>query len=401
MLNFAQEEKFEAAARCRDTIRSLERLNQKQSVVASPDVNMDVFGFYGDDAISCMSVMYIRNGVVADKSDFVFNSEAIVDAEALASYIAEHYIGKDYIPPNIAVSFDIDFEDVEILESFLSERASHRVYIKKPVRGVNRELVSVVEKNAQEKARQAELNAKKDESVLVNLAKTLHLETVPERIEAYDISNIGAENITAGMVVYENAKPLKSDYRLFKIKTVNNGAPDDYSSMREALSRRIKHLKEDESGAFSILPDLILLDGGKGHVSVVKEVLREEGVDIPIFGMVKDDFHKTRALCTDIEEINIAKDRAVFVLIYSIQEEVHRFTVGKTMAAKRSTMKHSSLEKIDGIGPAKAKRLLEAFGTLAALKNAPEREIEAIKGISNTDAKNVYEYFHKKEEIKK
>lgn len=395
MLEFASEEKFEAAARCRDTIRALERLNQKQSVVASPDVNMDVFGLYSDDVISCMSVMYIRNGVVADKSDFVFNSEAIIDEEALSSYIAEHYIGKEYIPSVISLSFDMTDEDIATLESFLSERAGHRVYIKKPARGANKELSMVVAQNAQEKARQTKLNAKKDESVLINLASLLQLETVPERIEAYDISNIGAESITAGMVVYENAKPLKSDYRLFKIKTVN-GAPDDYSSMREALSRRIKHLKEDTSGAFSILPDLILLDGGKGHVSVAKEVLREEGIDIPVFGMVKDDFHKTRALCTDSAEINIAKDRAVFVLVYSIQEEVHRFTVGKTMASKRSTMKHSSLEKISGIGPAKAKRLLEAFGTLSALKNAAESEIRAVKGISEADAERIYEYFHGK-----
>lgn len=399
MYAFALEEKFEAAARCRDTIRALERLNQKQSVVASPEVNMDVFGFYTDEVISCMSVMYIRNGAVADKSDFVFNTEAIVDVEALASYIAEHYMQRDYIPSAISVSFDMEIDDIETLETFLSERCGRKVHIKKPVRGANKELAAVVAKNAEEKARQTKMDAQKDEGVLVNLAKTLKLETVPERIEAYDISNIGAENITAGMVVYEGGKSLKSDYRIFKIKTVQ-GNPDDYMSMREAIRRRIKHLKEDSTGAFSIMPDLILIDGGKGHIAAVKEVLREENIEIPIFGMVKDDFHKTRALCTDNEEISIAKDRAVFMLIYSIQEEVHRFTVGKTMASKRSTMKHSSLEKISGIGPSKAKKLLEAFGTLTSLKNATKSEIQAVKGISEADAIKVYEYFSERREDK-
>jgi excinuclease ABC subunit C len=266
------------------------------------------------------------------------------------------------------------------------------VLLKHPLRGNNKELTNTVLKNAQEKARQIKLSAQKDESVLVNLAQTLSLEALPIRIEAYDISNIGSENITAGMIVFENGKPKKSDYRLFKIKTVE-GKPDDYASMREALKRRIAHLKSDTSGSFSEYPDLLLIDGGKGHISVVKEVLSEENVDIPVFGMVKDEFHKTRALCTDTEEISIAKDRAIFMLIYNIQEEVHRFTVGKTTSAKRRTLKHSSLESIDGIGPSKAKKLLGAFGTLAALQNATEDEILAVKGISRIDAENVYKYF--------
>ena len=394
MLALAEAEKYEAAAKCRDTIRALERLNQKQSVVASPKTNIDVFGFYTDDIVSCMSVMNVRNGVVNDKTDFVFNSEAITDNEALTSFITEHYMHSDSIPRDIMLSFELEDEDVIILESFLSERAGHRVYIKKPERGTNRELVDVVLNNATEKARQIKIETQKDQSLLFNLASLLKLEVIPERIEAYDISNIGRENITAGMVVYENGKPLKSDYRLFKMKTVKD-MTDDYASMREALKRRLTHLKEDKSGAFSKYPDLILIDGGKGHVSVVKEVLRTENIDIPVFGMVKDDFHKTRALCTDTEEINIAKERTIFMLIYGIQEEVHRFTVGKVNAAKRSTIKHSSLEKIDGIGPSKAKKLLLGFGTMGALKKASKDEISAIEGISKKDAERIYRYFNK------
>ena len=395
MLAFAEAEKYEAAAKCRDTVRALERLNQKQNVVASPDTNIDVFGFYTDDIVSCMSVMYIRNGVVSDKADFVFNSEAITDNEALMSFITEHYMYSDSIPRSVMLSFELDREDSQTLEAFLSERAGHRVYIKTPERGSFKELVNVVCNNATEKARQTKLETQKDQSVLWNLASMLKLEVIPERIEAYDISNIGRENITAGMVVYKNGKPSKNDYRLFKIKTVTD-TTDDYSSMKEALKRRIRHLKEDKSGSFAEYPDLLLIDGGKGHVSVVKEVLHSEGIDIPVFGMVKDDFHKTRALCTDTEEINIARERAIFMLIYGIQEEVHRFTVDKVNAAKRSTLKRSSLEKIDGIGPSKAKKLLLGFGTVAALKKATVEEISAIKGITQRDAENIYAYFNQK-----
>lgn len=397
MYIFAQEEKFEAAAKCRDTVKALERLNQKQSVVAAPDVDMDVFGFYSDDLVSCMSVMYVRNGIVNDKADFIFNSDAIIDDESIISFLVEHYISRDSIPSLIYVSFDVNEEDLNALERFLGERAGHRVYLKKAVRGVNKELTAVVCKNAEEKARQKKLEIQKDEDVLWDMTKLLRLEAVPERIEAYDISNIGKENITAGMVVYQNGKPLKTDYRLFKIKTVKDNT-DDYASMREALTRRIKHLKEDNSGAFSIYPDLLLIDGGKGHVSTVKDVLKENGIDIPVFGMVKDDYHKTRALCTDSEEISIARERGIYMLIYAIQEEVHRFTVGKVSAAKRSTLKHSSLEKIEGIGPVKARKLLGAFGTLSALKKASVSEITAVRGISEQDAYNVFQYFNQKKE---
>ncbi len=392
MYKFAEEEKFESASKCRDTIRALERLHQKQSVVASPDVNADIFGLYSEDAASCISVMYIRNGIVNDKTDYLFNSDAIVDKESLATFIAEHYMQRDHIPQNVELSFALDEEDIRMLEEFLGNKGGHRVYIKKPERGIFKDLTSVVVGNAEEKARQAKLTAQKDEEVLIKLAQLLQLESIPERIEAYDISNIGTENITAGMVVYKNAKPCKADYRLFKIKSLH-GVTDDYASMREALQRRIRHLKEDDTGSFASYPDLLLIDGGKGHVGVVKEVLCEEGINIPVFGMVKDDFHKTRALCTEDEEINIARERAIFMLIYGIQEEVHRFTVGKTTAAKRSTLKHSSLEKISGIGPAKAKAIMHHFGTLAAVKNASVSEICTVKGIGEKDAQSIYDYF--------
>ena len=229
----------------------------------------------------------------------------------------------------------------------------------------------------------------KDNSTLFRLAELLELESIPQIIEAYDISNIGAEHKTGGMVVYVDGKPRKSSYRSFNIKDVEG--TDDYACMRETLRRRLSHLGDMNS--MGEYPDLILLDGGKTHVSAVQEVMYEMGIDIPVFGMVKDDYHKTRALCTETEEISIAREQAVYGLIYRIQEEVHRFTVSKMTNAKAKTVKKSSLEKIKGIGSSKAKVLLAHFGGISAIKNATFDELVAVKGISKADAQNIIDYY--------
>ena len=394
MMMYAEAEQFEAAARCRDTIRALKQLSQKQNVVADPDINTDVFGLYTDNSFACISTMYIRDGAVANKNDFSLSADALTDSGAVSAFIVEHYMMSGYIPKLIVVSFELEDGDKADLEAFLSQRLGSKVTIKHPERGQMSELCKICVQNAEEIVKQNRLTAQKDEEVLLTLARLLGLETLPERIEAYDISNIGTENITAGMVVFKNGKASKSDYRSFNIQSVV-GKPDDYASMYEALLRRFEHLK-DNSGSFSEYPDLILIDGGKGHIGIAKEAMRKAGVDIPMFGMVKDDFHKTRALCTETEEINIAREQSVFMLIYKIQEEVHRFTVGRTTNAKRKTLKHSSLEKIQGIGPVKAKKLLVGMGTLAAIKNASQEELEAVNGITDADAYNIYNYFHSK-----
>lgn len=392
MITFAEAELFESAAKCRDTIEALRRLSQKQHMVASPDTNVDVFALSTVEAFSCMSVMYVRDGAVIDKADFLLESDVLTESAALASFLTEHYMQKEAIPKQVMVSFDLEEDDSELLALFLSERAGRKVTVKKPERGTFFALCKTALDNAEEKVRQSRREAQQDEGVLISLAELLGLETLPERIEAYDISNIGNENITAGMVVFQNGKPKKSDYRVFHIKSIQQA--DDYASMREALRRRLKHLKEDQNGSFSELPDLLLIDGGRGHIGVVREVLQEEGVEIPVFGMVKDDYHKTRALCTEDREINIAREKAIFMLIYKIQEEVHRFTVGQTTNAKRKTMKHSSLEKIDGIGAVKAKKLMAALGTIGCIKQASVEELAAIRGITQTDAQRIYDYFH-------
>jgi len=395
MESFAEAERYEAAARCRDTIIALKNLNEKQHVVAAPGTEHDVFGLYTDEICSSISVMYVRDGAVTDKADYVFGASVIADSETLSSFITEHYRIRDYIPKTILLSFNLEDEDMKMITEYLSDKAGRKVTVKTPERGDLHRLCETVNDNATERARRYAADARSDESVLLDITELLRLEVLPERIEAYDVSNIGADNKVCGMVVYEDGRFNKADYRSFNIKEVKG--TDDYASMREAMARRFSHLLSDESGSFSRYPDLILLDGGRGHVSCVKELAREMGIDIPIFGMVKDDFHKTRALCTESDEINIAKNKAVYMLIYRIQEEVHRFSVSKSSNAKRSTLRHSSLEKIKGIGAAKAAKLLKELGGLGGVKKASEDELAAIKGISRADAANIVEYFSLKQ----
>lgn len=391
--------RFEEAARCRDSIAALKRLGEKQKAVGSPDFECDVIALARDDAGDCASVFYVRGGYIADSEHFLFAPDAITAGEEgeadspLSAFILGLYQSREYIPKEILLSFPLPEEEMAVLSACLSERAGHRTTVRTPQRGDARQLCLMAERDA---AQHGENQRKRDEGdmkVLVRLASLLELETVPERIEVYDISNLGSEHITAGMIVAENARFKKSDYRYFKIRTVA-GAPDDYASMREVILRRVAHL-EDSSGSYSVRPDLILLDGGRGHVSVVREALREAGVDIPVFGLVKDEHHKTRTVVGEEEEIGIARDPLVFPFLYKLQEEVHRFTVSGMSAAKRKTLRTSSLEKVKGIGPAKAKALLQHFGTLANMRGASVSEIEAVRGLSRREAENVYEFLHK------
>ena len=372
MYAHAEAERYEQAAKCRDTLAALDRIGERQKVVASPDTEQDVIAFYADELCACISIFYIRAGVLQDKNDFLFGADALPEPEEITAFLCRHYAMREDIPSRVLLSFSTDDEEIATLGEYLHHVSGHRVQVRVPERGELHTLCDMAQKNAAEQARlfTAETN----------------------RTEAYDISNIGSEHLTAGMIVCEEGKFKKSDYRTFRIGSVEG--TDDYASMREALDRRLSHLGDDE-GSFSNLPDLILLDGGRGHVSTIRELLAEKGLDIPVFGMVKDDFHKTRALCTENEEISIARVQDVFTLIYRIQEEVHRYTIGRMTQAKRKTVRTSSLTKIPGIGDAKAKKLLSAFGGLAALKKATCGQIAAVPGISAKDADNIVAYFKK------
>lgn len=396
MYAHAEAERYEAAARCRDTIAALDRLGQKQTVVAAPDTEQDVIGFFADEVTSCVSVFYIRGGAVVDKEDCLAGMERILDEETLSSFICEHYASREYIPKTILLSFPLEEGEKEALSQYLAQLCGHKVLLRTPERGASRTLCELVVSNAAERVRQFRLHAEEDEAALVRLSELLQID-YPQRIEAYDISNLGQEHLTAGMVVLEDGKLAKSEYRTFRIRSVEG--TDDYASMSEALDRRLAHLSDAE-GSFSRRPDLILLDGGRGHVGVVRALMQQRGLDIPVFGMVKDDFHKTRALCSDRDEISIAKEKAVFVMLYKLQEEVHRFTVSRMEAAKTKTLTHSVLTKIPGIGDKKAKILLKTLGSASAVKVATEAELAAVKGISKTDAAHIYTYYHSNQEGK-
>lgn len=392
MYAYAEEEKFEAAAKCRDTVNALNALRQKQHVVSKPGTEADIVGLFSDNAGASMAMLYVRDGAVTDKSEFTFGADEITENTDLISFICRQYAVREFIPKCVCLSFEPGEEDTSLLAEYLSEKAGHKVTVYSPKRGNMKALCDLAVGNAEECSKVFRRNAQNNDETLITLANLLQLETVPERIEAYDISNIGSEQLTAGMIVCENGKFKRSDYRVFKIKTVEG--TDDYASMREALLRRTSHLSDAE-GSFSITPDLILLDGGRGHVATVKALFDELNVDIPVFGMVKDDHHRTRALTTENCEISISQNKEVFVLIYKIQEEVHRFTVSRMTDAKSKTVKRSVLESIPGIGAAKAKKLLAAFGGKRGLSEADTDSLRSVKGITEKDAKNVYDYFHR------
>ena len=390
----AAAEEFERAAALRDTLFALEKLSQKQKVVAAPEVSLDVFGFFGDEFCSVMSVFYVREGALIDKYEVVFSSdEMIEESEARTAFIFDQYRHRADIPPRVLLSFSAG-EDEALLAEQLTHMAGKRVQVYRPERGDLRVLADLAVSNAQERARAARRDAQQSDATMLRLAELLCLEAVPERIESYDISNIGSEHKTCGMVVFEKGGFKRADYRTFRIKTVEG--TDDYASMKEALSRRLSHLS-DESGSFSNMPDLILLDGGKTHVAAVKEVMAELGIFIPVFGMVKDEYHKTRALCTEREEISIALDKGIYTTVYAIQEEVHRFSLRRMSEAKRGTMTTSVLEGISGVGRTKAKLLLAHFGGLAAVKRATVEQLAAAPGIGPVLAMAVFEHFHGKE----
>jgi len=382
---------FEIAARHRDSIRELERLWDRQIVVGDPTSEFDVISVWHDEKSECIAVFYVREGAVSDRERFVFGADSIMDGDGITSFICELYTKREFIPKTVLLGDDIGEENVTLISQYLSERAGRKVTVRVPRRGDLRQLCDMVRDNAKQYAKEYVTEYERTNDTLIKLAQMLCLEVVPERIEACDISNFGSDNITGAIISVVNGKFNKGGYRTYKIRSTET--PDDYASMRETIERRLDHPENR-------YPDLLLLDGGRGHVSTVRALLEERGVDIPVFGMVKDDFHKTRALVSeDFEEISIAREQSVFQFIYKIQEEIHRFAVTSMSRAKSKSLTHSSLEKIEGIGPSKAKDLLAHFGSVGAIKAASAEEIQKCRGISAKNAEKVYAHYHKKDEV--
>ncbi len=395
MQALATAERFEEAARCRDSIAALRHLTEQHKVVSDPGVEQDVFAMYTDDTCGVLSLLTIRDGKLCGKNEFVFSASELTEHDALVSFLYDFYRDAQKLPREILLAFALEAEEYALLSQLFSEKAGRRVRLHTPQRGQKRHLCTMAEANAKERAARYAADCVREDTTLMSLCKLLALDTLPDRIEAYDISNLGHTHGRAAMVVYEGGQMKRSDYRTFSIKEAD--AADDYAAMREVLLRRLSHIG-DGSPSLGLEPDMLLLDGGVGHVHIGQAVLAELGLSIPLYGMIKDEYHKTRALTDGTHEIGIAHNNAVFTMIYKIQEEVHRVAVRGTMGAKRKTMRHSSLEDIPGIGPARAKLLLSAFGGLAKLKRAELDDIAAVRGVSAAAAAAVYHHFHKHEE---
>ena len=380
----AEDLNFEAAAKYRDRIKALDACRQKQKAVTFPGDEKDVIAVHRDDLASSVSVFFIRDGSITDTENTVFPAEQLAEDDDIIAFLCDFYTKREFIPGEILLDFTPTEESRADFTEYLETECRARVKIKCPEKGDLKKLCLMVKENAAESAKRYIENAEKHDGTMLRLAELLSLEVVPELIEAYDVSNIGSDNITAGKISSENGRLNKSGYRTFKINSTDG--QDDYSAMREAIKRRLAH-PEDR------YPDLILLDGGKGHVSVIRKLLVEENIDIPVFGMVTDEFHKTRALTDELSEISIAREQNVFIFIYKLQEEVHRYTVGRMMGAKRKTLKRSSLTEIEGIGPTKAKALMAHFKTVGAVKNAEKDELMTVKGITETNAISIITHF--------
>ena len=401
---------FEKAAMFRDKKFSLEKLRSKQKIVTAPDVDEDVFGLYIGDTSSCISVFTIRYGTIVDKITEHFSYDEILDEDGFLQYLQAYYLDRDFVPKQIVSSVNISEENINLLQDWLEEKSKTKVKVICPKKGEHKTTANLAVVNAKESQRLYKEKYSKDTNKLAAVAKTLGLEVLPQRIEAYDVSNSGADNITCGMIVIEDGNFKKSDYKSFNIKSLEY--QDDYTAMSEAVRRRfknyaeankrgeaeenLKNQKNMSGNGFAKLPDLILLDGGKGHVSVIKTVFEEIGIDVPIFGMVKDDFHKTRVLTDGKLEINIAKDQTVFIFFYKIQEEVHRYSLYRMDIKRRKSVKISTLHDIKGLGPAKVKSLLTHFKSIENIENASIDELAKAKGITKANAESIINYFASK-----
>ena len=388
---------FETAGKYRDRIRAIENMQVKQKVVTDTGDSKDVFAVAVNEQDICITVLRYDKGRLCDSEYFFFDSEKMVE-NIRCNFLIQYYGMNRAVPQKVFV--DENFDDMELLQEHLTNVRGKKCTVSVPQRGEGLKLVNMCRENAFEKLAQKKGKQSSEIKVLEELKTLLGLPKTPEYIESYDISHTGGEDNVAGMIVFKNGRPLKRAYRTFNIKSFIG--QDDYGSMREVLSRRFdeyEKLKNDNADeGFGKLPNLILLDGGKGQVNAVKEILIEKNLDIPLFGMVKDSKHKTRAITGDGGEIAINSTRSVFTLVSEIQEEVHRFSVGFHHKKHTKRGLELSLTKIDGIGEAKAKELLKVFKTIKSIKSAEVYELEQVKGINHALAEKIYEYYRNGEQ---
>ncbi len=401
----AEELEFEKAAKIRDRILAIELISEKQKMFTVKEGDEDFIDLYTDEKDGCAQVFFVREGKVTGREHFMI--EDIGDdpvEEVISSFIASFYGGTAQIPKTIYVPEEI--EDQELIEKFLTEKRGSKVWIKVPKKGDKKNLLDMVRNNAkimldqfkEKMVEEKELN----KSALTELADVLGLDSLPARIEAYDISNIQGVDSVGTMVVFENGKAKNSDYRRFKIKSVKG--PNDYESMREILSRRFSHGLEEvnkikernleySKGKFCIFPDLIMMDGGKGQVNIALEVLKDFGIEIPVCGLVKDDKHRTRGIIFNNEEILIRRGSGLMNLITRVQDEVHRYAITYHRSLRDKRTLHSILEDIPRIGEKRRRNLLMKFGSIDNIKKASMEELLDTPGIDKRAAESIKQYF--------
>ena len=393
----AEELDFEQAAKLRDRINSIERIKEKQKVVYKSVEEQDVFATADIDGSVCLAVLRFSNGRLFDSEHFFFDDPG--DKEGMRSdFITSYYSMRDNIPKRVTV--DGEVADRELLEQWLSEKKGKKVTVFVPARGEQLEIVNMCRKNAEEKLAIKKGRTGREIAVLDELKDLLGLKKTPEYIESYDISHTAGQDSVAGMIVFKGGKPYRKAYKRFSIKSFDGN--DDYRAMNEVLTRRFSEYEKskDSTEGFGKLPDLILLDGGVGQVHAVEPVLREFGLKIPLFGMVKDNRHRTRAISGDGGEIAINSKRQVFTLVSEIQNEVHRFSVAYHHQKHAKRGLSLSLTEIEGVGEKRASALLKYFKTITAIKNAEVDELSKVPGITSAVAQNIYDYYRTKDCLK-
>lgn len=393
----AEELDFEQAAKLRDRINSIERIKEKQKVVYKSVEEQDVFATADIDGSVCLAVLRFSNGRLFDSEHFFFDDPG--DKEGMRSdFITSYYSMRDNIPKRVTV--DGEVADRELLEQWLSEKKGKKVTVFVPARGEQLEIVNMCRKNAEEKLAIKKGRTGREIAVLDELKDLLGLKKTPEYIESYDISHTAGQDSVAGMIVFKGGKPYRKAYKRFSIKSFDGN--DDYRAMNEVLTRRFSEYEKskDSTEGFGKLPDLILLDGGIGQVHAVEPVLREFGLKIPLFGMVKDNRHRTRAISGDGGEIAINSKRQVFTLVSEIQNEVHRFSVAYHHQKHAKRGLSLSLTEIEGVGEKRASALLKYFKTMTAIKNAGVDELSKAPGITSAVAQNIYDYYRTKDCLK-
>ena len=383
---------FELAAILRDRLKALELLGQKQLVTADAKSDVDVIGFAQTESKACFTVLHFFDGDLLDK-EFEVLSSVDDPKEAISTLVRQYYLARGYVPCTVLMPFDT--EDLLLTQQLLEQRFVKKVVLHVPQRGDKARLTELAVKNAKEEALRVTSKEEKLSGSLTLLGKMLMLDT-PKRIESFDISNISGTDIVASMVVYVDGKPKRSDYKRFKIKDLDE--QNDYASMHQVILRRFSHLSDPDT-SFSQMPNILLVDGGVEHAKTAVAALQSLQVSVPVFGMVKDDRHRTRALVTpEGGVINIDGNQSVFALIGSIQEETHRFAITYHKKLRSKRLRYSELDSIEGIGAVRKEQLLKQFKSITAISNASLYELE--QNLPKNAALAVYMHFHKEIEEK-